>query len=80
MGVGFSNEKGVIEPSPWYGQGAGCETPSSEPGCSLTDRWEEDFPLRQEDGDSKSVRKKEQTRSKSAGPRLKGLKALDKER
>jgi hypothetical protein len=49
MGIGFSNEKGVMSPPPWYGQGAGCETPSSEPGCSLTDRWEEDFPLRQED-------------------------------
>jgi hypothetical protein len=61
-----------MSPPRWYGQGAGCETPSSEPGCSLTDRWEEDFPLRQEDRalpvkEFKECQKKEKTRSKVKG-------------
>ena len=27
----------------WITKGAGCDTPSSEPGCSLTDQWEDGF-------------------------------------
>ena len=36
-------EKGHAELAISKPKGAGCDTPSSEPGCSLTDQWEDGF-------------------------------------
>ena len=34
-------DKGHVELALSKPKGAGCDTPSSEPGCSLTDQWED---------------------------------------